>query len=163
MTHSLPQGYRLQAGSTAERSLLVKFMQHTYEELYPGGNFSHLTQTVEQYCSSDTPIWWVEHGAAENTRLSGRANRQPVGCLWLGNAIAQATGERYAYIFLLYVMPDHRRQGIGAALIDCAEDWAKARGDRQIGLQVFETNQPALNLYRSLGYQTESLGMVKPL
>jgi ribosomal protein S18 acetylase RimI-like enzyme len=139
-------------------------MQRTYEELYPGGNFSHLTQTVEQYCSSDTPIWWVEGETSEDAPLpSGRAIRHPIGCLWLGNAIAQTTGERYAYIFLLYVLPEHRRQGIGAALVRCAEDWAKARGDRQIGLQVFETNQSALNLYRALGYQTESLGMVKPL
>ncbi len=44
-----------------------------------------------------------------------------------------------------------------------AEDWAMARGDRQIGLQVFQSNQPALNLYHRLGYQTQSFWMIKPL
>jgi ribosomal protein S18 acetylase RimI-like enzyme len=44
-----------------------------------------------------------------------------------------------------------------------AEDWARARGDRQIGLQVFQTNQLALNLYQQLGFQTQSFWMVKPL
>jgi ribosomal protein S18 acetylase RimI-like enzyme len=44
-----------------------------------------------------------------------------------------------------------------------AEDWARTRGDRQIGLQVFQYNQPAINLYRQLGYHTQSLLMVKPL
>lgn len=43
------------------------------------------------------------------------------------------------------------------------ENWARARGDRQIGLQVFQSNKNALNLYNQLGYQTQSLWMVKPL
>jgi ribosomal protein S18 acetylase RimI-like enzyme len=44
-----------------------------------------------------------------------------------------------------------------------AEDWAKARGDRQIGLQVFIGNQPALNLYQRLGYDFQSVSMIKSL
>jgi ribosomal protein S18 acetylase RimI-like enzyme len=44
-----------------------------------------------------------------------------------------------------------------------AQDWARARGDRQLGLQVFQSNQPALSLYHQLGFQTQSLWMVKPL
>jgi GNAT superfamily N-acetyltransferase len=43
------------------------------------------------------------------------------------------------------------------------ENWATQRGDRQIGLQVFTANQPALNLYHQLGYQPQSLWMVKSL
>jgi ribosomal protein S18 acetylase RimI-like enzyme len=43
------------------------------------------------------------------------------------------------------------------------EDWATQKGDRQIGLQVFESNTPALNLYHQLGYQEQSLWMVKSL
>jgi ribosomal protein S18 acetylase RimI-like enzyme len=86
-----------------------------------------------------------------------------VACLWLGNAIDQVQGDRHAHIFLLYVMPEYRRQGIGSALMRHAEDWARARGDRQLGLQVFYNNQAALSLYHKLGYQTQSLWMVKPL
>lgn len=43
------------------------------------------------------------------------------------------------------------------------EEWAKARGDRQIALQVFESNTAAYNLYNQLGYGTQSLWMFKPL
>jgi ribosomal protein S18 acetylase RimI-like enzyme len=60
-------------------------------------------------------------------------------------------------------MPEHRRRGIGTALMQYVENWATNRGDRQIGLQVFQSNQPALNLYNQLGYQTQSLWMVKSL
>ncbi|NDJ16499.1 GNAT family N-acetyltransferase [Myxacorys almedinensis] len=164
MIDGLPWGYRLQRGSAIEHSRLLKVMEQTYTELYPGGTFSHLAATVEQYCSPETPIWWVEQTEeVEPSMLPRRSRPKPIGCLWLGHAIDNATGARHAHIFLLYVAPPHRRQGIGAALMRQAEAWAKAKGAPQIGLQVFETNQPALNLYRSLGYHTQSFWMTKPL
>lgn len=144
--------------------MLVKFMQRTYQELYPTRDMSHLAVTIEQYFSNQTPIWWVEpsQDMAAGGLPSSRSV-QPISCLWLGNAIDQASGDRHAHIFLIYVMPNHRRKGIGAALVSHAEAWARARGDRQIGLQVFTSNQPALQLYQTLGYQTQSLWMVKQL
>ena len=60
-------------------------------------------------------------------------------------------------------MPDHRKQGMGSALVQNAEQWAAQRGDRKISLQVFMNNQPALNLYQKLGYQPQSLLMQKIL
>jgi ribosomal protein S18 acetylase RimI-like enzyme len=149
---SIP-GYSLRSGSSIDRALLVKFMQRTYQELHPGREFVHLAYTVEQYLSTETALWWVAATSAPT----------PIACLWLGNAVDQVTADRHAYIFLLYVSPDHRHQGIGSALMNQAEFWAKQRGDRQIGLQVFSHNQPALNLYQKLGYQTQSIWMVKPL
>ena len=153
-------GYSLRVGSLLDRALLVKFMQITYQELYPGHEFAHLSQTVEQYLTRDTPLWWVE---TSDPARSNHTHTTPVACLWMGTAIDQVRGERNAYIFLLYVKPQHRRQGIGSALLHQAENWARARGDRQIGLQVFYHNQPALSLYHKLGYQTQSLWLVKPL
>lgn len=148
-------GYTVRTGSRLDRARLLKFMQLTYQELYPEGDFSHLAQTVEQYFTSSTPLWWVEE--------TSPSQKVPVGCLWLGSAIDQVSRDRHAHIFLVYVAPEHRRRGIGSALMQEAETWAKDRGDRQIGLQVFLTNQPALNLYRKLGYDTQSLWMLKPL
>lgn len=162
---ALPAGYQLRSGSSMERSLLVQFMQRSYAEVRPGHSYSHLAQTVEQYFSWETPLWWVEsgHDTASGSMKAIRPSLHPIACLWLGTAIDQGTGERHAHIFLLYVAPDHRRQGIGTALMQYAEAWARSRGDRQIGLQVFQTNQPALSLYHDLGYQTQSLWMVKSL
>ncbi|MEA5619477.1 GNAT family N-acetyltransferase [Cronbergia sp. UHCC 0137] len=132
-------------------------MQQTYQELFPNQDFSHLAQTVERYYCTDTPSWWVYQ--QQETKLSP----SPVACLWIGNAIDQVTGDRHAHIFLLYVVPEYRRQGIGTALMNHVENWAKQRGDRQIGLQVFDSNTPAINLYHQLGYQTQSHWMVKSL
>lgn len=161
----LPPGYCLRQGSSLDRSRLVQFMQWTYGEIDPTGSYNHLVHTIDQYLSHETPLWWVEPDAVEpvESALAGSSTSQPVACLWLGNAIDQIQGDRHAHIFLLYVAPEHRRQGIGSALMTHAQEWAAARGDRQIGLQVFQSNQAALTLYRKLGYQTQSLWMVKPL
>lgn len=154
--HLLP-GYHIRRGSRLERSLLVKFMRLTYQELLPQQDFGHLAATVEQYFSQETPLWWVDCSAAEKSPPS------PIACIWVGNAIDQIHGHRHAHIFMLYVFPEHRRRGVATALIKYVENWAIQRGDQQIGLQVFTSNPPALNLYHHLGYQTQSLWMVKSL
>ncbi|MBD2774662.1 GNAT family N-acetyltransferase [Iningainema sp. BLCCT55] len=130
-------------------------MQQTYQEIFPHQDFSHLTKTVEQYLSNESPLWWVYEEVPHSPT--------PVACLWAGNAIDQVHGDRYTHVFLLYVVPEHRRQGIGTALMRYVENWALHRGDRQISLQVFDSNTPALNLYNQIGYQTQSLWMVKSL
>ncbi len=152
-------------------------MQRTYEEMFPNQDFSHLALTVEQYFSANTPVWWVEEAREQG---SGSGSEQfsplppaysaPVACVWVGNAIDQLHGDRHAHIFLLYVAPEHRRRGIGSTLMNYVENWVKQKGDalgeqsyRQIGLQVFQSNTPALQLYHQLGYQTQSLWMVKSL
>lgn len=155
MVSELVPGYQLRKGSALDRAKLVKFMNLTYRELFPEQNFSHLAQTVDRYLSTQTPIWWVE--------VMDRPAASAVACLWVGNAIDQVEGDRVTHIFLLYVSPQHRRLGIGSALVTHAENWARARGDRQIGLQVFLFNKPALNLYQKLGFQSESVLMVKSL
>lgn len=154
MKYKLPPNYQFVTGSSLDRATLVKFMQKTYLELFPEQNFAHLAVTVDKYFSGETPVWWVEE-KWENVAIN------TVGCLWMGNGIDQVRGDRHAHIFLLYVAPEHRRQGIGKSLMLLGEDWAKNRGDRQISLQVFQSNQPAVNLYYQLGFQTQSLWMVK--
>lgn len=154
----LPEGYRLRQGSSKDRALLVKFMNETYQELFPKQqSLSHLAETVKKYFSLQTPLWLVEL-IPEIEKSS-----TPVACLWVGNAVDQVTGTHYSHIFLLYVASAHRYKGIATALLHQAQNWAKARGDRQIGLQVFLSNQPALNLYHSLGFEPQSLSMIKPL
>ncbi len=175
-SEQLLPNYWIYAGSSLDRALLVKFMQLSYQELFPEQNFSHLARTVEQYFSKDTPLWWVDfisegqedEGAGVqvrkmNPRTLHPTPHTPVACLWAGNAIDQVTADRHAHIFLLYVKPEHRRRGIGTALMRYVENWAITRGDRQIGLQVFQSNTAAINLYHQLGYQNQSLWMVKPL
>lgn len=184
VSKKLIPGYQLRAGSTLERALLLKFLQRTYKEVYPKQDFAHLAITVDQYLSHETPIWWVEIAEQDPPLKKGESKSinfsndrddcgssplpfasqvSPVGCLWVGNVVDQVKGDRHGHIFMVYVAPKHRRRGIGSALVRHAANWAKQRGDRQITLQVFLNNEPAVNLYEKLGYQPYSLLMQKPL
>ncbi len=143
--------YEIRLGGAIDRARLVKFMNRTYQEIFPGGDFSHLAQTVENHLSRETPLWWAF--------LSGET--APVAGLWMGTAIDQVRGDRYSHVFLLYVEPEHRRRGLARKLMAAAEAWAAKRGDRQIGLQVFAVNRGAIALYEALGFGTVSISMVK--
>ena len=50
------------------------------------------------------------------------------------------------------VAPAHRGQGIGRALIEAGLTWAAERHGRRMLLEVEPDNEPALALYRGLGF-----------
>lgn len=159
MNHQLPSNFKFCQAQAKDRALLVKFLRHTYKELFPyQSNFVHLIKTVDDYFSLETPLWWVE----KSDNVEEKSNLK-IACLWMGTGIDQVTGERYSHIFLLYVMPEYRQQGIGKALMNQAILYAKNKGDQKIGLQVFTHNQQALNLYQNLGFQTQFYLMFKKL
>jgi RimJ/RimL family protein N-acetyltransferase len=55
----------------------------------------------------------------------------------------------------LMVAKSHRRQGIGRALLEAADGWARDAGVRKIELHVFPWNEAAIALYEQLGYVRE--------
>jgi GNAT superfamily N-acetyltransferase len=145
--------YQLITGNAIDIATLLKFLQITYQELYPQQQtYQHLQSTVDRYFSPETPLWFV------TTAISTK-----IACLWVGIAIDQINGIRHPNIFLIYVDPPYRRQGIGRALMEHVHVWAKDRGYTQIGLQVFSTDRPAIDLYHQLGYQSRSISMMREL
>ncbi len=72
----------------------------------------------------------------------------------------------------VYVAPSGRGAGVIDALLAAAVDFARSRGDRELTLDVHETNLPAIGSYRRAGFDVRSefagesgreLGMVKDL
>ena len=57
----------------------------------------------------------------------------------------------------LMVAADHRRRGIGKALLREAVEWARASGVRKLELHVFPHNEAAIALYESVGFRREGL------
>jgi ribosomal protein S18 acetylase RimI-like enzyme len=58
----------------------------------------------------------------------------------------------------LFVSADARGQGLGRALTTAVLERAAARGCRRVELDVNTENPAALNLYRSLGFETGKTG-----
>ncbi len=59
--------------------------------------------------------------------------------------------------FGMFVAPEFRRQGIGAALVGAVIDWARERGAHKVILEVWPHNNAAIELYTSCGFVPEGL------
>lgn len=62
------------------------------------------------------------------------------------------------YLAELYVAPDHRRRGLGRALMEEAMRQARAKGADMMDLGTSEGDEAALALYRSLGFTNREGG-----
>lgn len=73
------------------------------------------------------------------------------------------TGDPQAYIGELATSEAAEGAGVGKALVDACEGWAREQGYRFITLATGAANARALGFYRHLGYQDEDVKLVKVL
>jgi len=73
------------------------------------------------------------------------------------------TGEKHGHVSDLVVASAAEGRGVGRALMAAAEQWARDQGYRLLSLNVFEENHRARELYTRLGYQPDTMKLVKVL
>ncbi|NEQ51223.1 MAG: GNAT family N-acetyltransferase [Leptolyngbya sp. SIO3F4] len=147
-----PEGYQLVKGSSLDRARLLTTMGNAYLEL-GATQLGHLAKTIDLYLEGPSALWWLQKNRTSRVGFTA-GNVDSIGCIWLGASINQLTGGFQAYLYLVYISPDHRRQGLGRKLMQYAKTWAIEQGYKQLALQVFCKNLPALRLYENLGYQS---------
>ncbi len=81
-----------------------------------------------------------------------------LGHVWVCIRVDTVDFLRTAYI--LDVETKFRGIGIGSALLEKAEEWAKSKGARKVSLRV-ELDNPAVGWYRKKGYRERALIMEK--
>jgi ribosomal-protein-alanine N-acetyltransferase len=64
-----------------------------------------------------------------------------------------------ADILTVAVLPEYRRQGIAREFMRQIEQWSKEHGASAMMLEVEQTNESAIELYKSLGYMKISVRM----
>lgn len=70
----------------------------------------------------------------------------------LGAVLTSQVAPGIAHVTQLCVGPEWRRQGLGRALMETALERLAARGYRGVSLTVTAENEPAVRLYRQLGF-----------
>lgn len=70
-----------------------------------------------------------------------------------GFVVAHAIRRKYGRILTLDIVPEARRSGLGTKLMCAGEERLRSSGCNEIYLETAVDNEPALLLYRKLGYQ----------
>ena len=78
--------------------------------------------------------------------FTARVGGVPVGRLWL------STQGTMAFVYDVEVLPEQRRKGYGADIMNAGARWAREHGHPALGLNVFAHNPNARALYDKLGY-----------
>lgn len=105
---------------------------------------------LEKQCFSDP---WSEHSIASelHNRLSywlvAEVNGQVVGYVGSQSVLDGAD------MMNLAVSPEHRRQGIGEALVEELANYLQSNGIIALLLEVRASNQPAIALYKKMGFE----------
>lgn len=101
----------------------------------------------------DTSLLVAEDG---NGRLAGliygRTEDQPESLIG-----------RWGIIDALYVAETYRRQGVAGALLDGIERWFEKQGCKAVRVDTWLENEPAIQVYRDLGFTDFYLGFVKKI
>ena len=85
------------------------------------------------------------------------------GGVVVGSVMAGYDGHR-GWISRIAVLPSHRKQGLGQALLARAEAGLAAMGCVKVNLQVVESNAAVVAFYRRAGYAVEPrISMAKHL
>jgi len=93
--------------------------------------------------------------------LCDGATQADVGMLWF--AAQLRGGQRIAYVYDVYVRPEHQRMGHAGRAFAALEVEARRLGLTGIALHVFGHNAGAQALYQKLGYVPTNINMFKPL
>jgi ribosomal protein S18 acetylase RimI-like enzyme len=112
--------------------------------------------TIEALLGDDSGAWFLAEHQGEVIGFVTVQLRPPAQEPYL-------VPERRALVQNLGMLTGWRSQGIGRALMERAEGWARQHGATILVLNVWEFNTGALSFYETLGYSGFSRNMWKAL
>ena len=95
---------------------------------------------------------------ADMSRIAGAASfiawldGQPIGLINCFEGYSTFKAKPLLNVHDIAVLADHRGQGIGQALLNAAQDFARTRGCCKLTLEVLSGNAQALSSYKRFGF-----------
>ncbi len=166
-----PAGYAVEPADTddadtmADRWVDLAADQRNYgSHLEAADNRDRIHETMLQHVVTDTALVareLSEAGVEEGADADGDAL---VGFVTFGRETGSYTQDvARGVIHNLHVVPDHRRGGVGSALLSAAEATLAARGVDVVALEAMATNDAARAFYRHHGYSPHRVELEKAL
>jgi ribosomal protein S18 acetylase RimI-like enzyme len=88
----------------------------------------------------------------DHAQFAALVGGRPVGLI-----AAQQENPESVYLYSLWLDPAARGQGVARRLVAAAVEWARDRRSRTVTLRVASDNDPARNVYESLGFTAASI------
>ncbi len=106
---------------------------------------------------------WFREPKPEEALFVAELDGQPAGCAYLVTLVDYFNERPHAHLSVLAVTAAAEGQGVGSALLDCSEAWARERGSDRLTLSALVTNSRARGLYERRGFAGEYIRYVLPL
>jgi ribosomal protein S18 acetylase RimI-like enzyme len=101
--------------------------------------------------------------AADEVLLVAEDGGGLLGLIHVKTVVDYFSRRPIAHVSDVVVAADAEGRGIGKALMNAAEDWARGRGYAMVQLHVLVDNARARSMYERLGYSAEWLKYIKRL
>jgi len=88
---------------------------------------------------------------------------QEDGAAPVGLAVAHRTGDRVAFLDIVYVRPEARTSGVGAELVRETASRLRAAGVETLELEVLASNADARTIYERWGFEPVELTLAAPV
>ncbi len=70
---------------------------------------------------------------------------------------------QHAYLGFMYVVPEFRGKGVNSLIVRNLAEWARGRGIKEMLLEVYDENGPAVRAYEKAGFTAHLLQMRMPI
>ncbi len=105
----------------------------------------------------------AQSAEADQALVIAEVDGRPAGCAYLVTLIDFFTQQPHAHLSVLAVTAEAEGKGVGSALLDYAEAWARARGSARLTLNALVTNHRARAIYERRGFAGEYIRYHKTL
>jgi ribosomal protein S18 acetylase RimI-like enzyme len=107
--------------------------------------------------------WFNDPARDDEALLVADVDGQPVGCAYLVTLVDYFNERPHAHLSVLAVEKAAEGQGVGSALLEACEQWARSQGSDRLTLSALVTNTRARGLYERRGFGGEYIRYVLPL
>ena len=106
---------------------------------------------------------WFNKMPDGEAMLIGELDGKPAGVAYLVTLVDYFNGRPHAHLSVLAVDKAAEGKGVGSALLDACEQWARDRGSDRLTLSALVTNSRARSLYERRGFNGEYVRYVLAL
>lgn len=156
----MSQDVRIRPASPSDREFVISLMPRLVEFGPPAWRdpaqmTAHDTRVITE------SLLDPKSGAA--VLIAEDSDGTPLGFIHLHAATEHYIHEEHGHVEDIIVAPAGEGRGVGRALLEKAEEWARSRGYRWLTLNVFAENLRAREVYKRLGYGEDMVKYVKEL